>query len=87
MGATDLEVTVRAVEGSERETKAAPSLPGACAPLGVPPALFLRGKTLFSICRVALTSFPAAQVQAFKKLFLKLSDKKAYRIGFIAELE
>ena len=39
--------------------------------------LFFRGKTLFSMCKVALTSFPAAQVQAFRKLFLKLSLRKA----------
>jgi hypothetical protein len=28
-----------------------------------------------------------AQVQAFMKLFLKFSDKNAYKIGFMAELE
>lgn len=47
----------------------------------------LRGNTEFSRCNVALTSLPAAQVQAFRKLFLKLSDRNAYRIGFMAELE
>lgn len=36
-----------------------------------------RGKTLFSMCSVALTSLPAAQVQALRKLFLKLSLRKA----------
>jgi len=46
-----------------------------------------RGNTLFSICSVAFTSFPAAHVQALRKLFLKLSLRKAYRIGFMAELE
>jgi hypothetical protein len=51
------------------------------------PCLFFLGKTLFSRCKVALTSLPAAQVHAFRKLFLKLSLKNAYKIGFIAELE
>ena len=35
------------------------------------------GKKLFSICNWALMSLPVAQVQAFKKLFLKLSLRKA----------
>lgn len=45
------------------------------------------GKKLFSSCNWAFTSLRAAHVQAFMKLFLKLSLKKAYSIGFIAELE
>jgi hypothetical protein len=28
-----------------------------------------------------------AQVQAFMKLFLKFSERKAYRMGFMAEFE
>lgn len=36
-----------------------------------------RGNTLFSMCSVAFTSFPAAHVQALRKLFLKLSLRKA----------
>lgn len=54
---------------------------------GAPWRWWRRGKTLFSMCSVALTSLPAAQVHAFRKLFLKLSLRKAYSIGFIAELE
>lgn len=45
------------------------------------------GKTLFSRWRVAFTSLLPAQVQAFQKLFLKLSLKKAYSIGLTAEFE
>lgn len=89
LAATDLEV--RAVEASERDappaaTDSAPrdSIARACA-LAAPPPRFL-GMTLFSTCKVALTSLPAAHVHALRKLFLKLSDKKAYSIGFIAEL-
>lgn len=51
------------------------------------PCRCFRGKTLFSRCSVAFTSLLAAQVHAFKKLFLKLSLKNAYSIGFIAEFE
>jgi len=35
------------------------------------------GKTLFSRCKVALTSLLPAQVHAFQKLFLKLSLRNA----------
>merc|ERR1712223_155167 len=40
-----------------------------------------------STCRAALASPRLAQVQAFMKLFLKLSERNAYSTGFTAELE
>lgn len=46
-----------------------------------------RGKKLFSTCSCALISLVFAHVKAFINDFLKLSLRKAYRIGFIAEFE
>lgn len=43
------------------------------------------GSTLFSIFNWAFTSLVVAQVHAFKKLFLKLSLRYAYKIGLMAE--
>ena len=48
--------------------------------------LFLGNKEC-STCKAALASPRLAQVQAFMKLFLKLSDRNAYSTGFTAELE
>lgn len=39
------------------------------------------------IVKVKEQTLFVAHEQAFLKLFLKLSERKAYRIGFIAELE
>ena len=47
------------------------------------------GKTFYRIspCSAAFASLMLAQVHAFMKLFLKFSERKAYKIGFIAEFE
>ena len=56
-------------------------------------ALFVQiimiGKNFYRIspCSAAFASLMLAQVHAFMKLFLKFSERKAYKIGFIAEFE